>query len=230
MEDIKESLLSFFRGLTFNEEEHKYSINGNNIKKSVSVLIKDFCIPFDKEKISKIKSERENISQQELLDSWKKEADDSIVRGKQAHLFGEIYAFNRTLRPQSMFDVAIMKFWNDLPKYVIPIVTELQMYHKKKLYAGTADIILYNTKTNKFIIGDYKTNKDLFKNFKGQKLQDRFSNFLDTPFNKYQLQLSYYQILLEQAGVEISNRKIIWLKPDGNYEIYNTQDLTQYLK
>ena len=91
--------------------------------------------------------------------------------------------------------------------------------------AGTADIILYNKQTNKFIIADYKTNKDLFKNFKGKKLKAPFNNLLDSPFDKYNIQLSMYQILFELTGYEVENRFIIWLKPDAEYEIYYTQDL-----
>ena len=71
------------------------------------------------------------------------------------------------------------------------------MFHKTKLYAGTPDCILMNLETNNLILIDYKTNEDLFKNFKGQKLVERFSSYLDTPFNKYQIQLSYYKILLD---------------------------------
>ena len=36
---------------------------------------------------------------------------------------------------------------------------------------------------------------------------ERFSNLLENSFNKYQIQLSYYQILLEQTGIEVSSRK-----------------------
>ena len=230
MENIKKEILDFFKGLTFDEDTHKYFVQGTPIDRSVSLLIKDFCLPFDKNRLSFHVANKLGKSQNEVLQSWKDEADKAIRQGKEAHLFGELYPFNRNLRPQSQFDVAIMKFWNDLPPHIVPVMCELQMYHLKKRYAGTADIILYNTKTGKFIIGDYKTNKDLFKNFKGQKMLDRFSNFLDNPFNKYQLQLSYYQILLEQTGVEVSGRKLIWLKPDGTYLLYDTQDLTQYLK
>ncbi len=230
MEIIKNKILDYFNDLTFNEVNHKYFIKGKKIEKSVSVLIKDFCLPFDKYRLSLQVANKTGASQKEVLDSWKEEADISIKRGNEAHLFGELYAFNRDLRPQSQFDIAIMKFWNDLPSHIIPVMCELQMYHKKKLYAGTADIIFYNTKTQKFIIGDYKTNKDLFKNFKGQKMLGRFSNYLDNPFNKYQIQLSYYQILLEQTGIEVSGRKLIWLKPDGTYTMYDTEDLTQYLR
>ena len=58
------------------------------------------------------------------------------------------------------------------------------------MFGGTADIILYNTKTNKYIIADYKTNEDLFKNFKGKKLNGVFSKHLENGYNKYQIQFS----------------------------------------
>lgn len=230
MENIKKNIIDFYSGLSFDEETHKYFVKGVPIKESVSAKLKQFCIPFNRDFLSKRVAMSRGITQEEVLAEWQKAADDAIKRGNEAHLFGELYPYNRDLRPQSNFEVAIMKFWNDLPEHIVPVISELQMYHKEQLYAGTADIILFNTQTEKFIIGDYKTNKDLFKNFKNQKLTGRFSNFLDNPFNKYQLQLSYYQILLEQTGVEVSGRKLIWLLPDGNYNLYDCQDLTQYLR
>ena len=230
MENIKKNIINFYSGLSFDEETHKYFVKGMPIDRSVSAKLKDFCLPFNRDFLSKRVAMSRGITQEEVLAEWKETADVAIKRGNEAHLFGELFAFNRDLRPQSQFEVAIMKFWNDLPAHIVPITTELQMYHKEQLYAGTADIVLYNMQTEKLIIGDYKTNKDLFKNFKNQKLTGRFSNFLYNPFNKYQLQLSYYQILLEQTGVEVSGRKLIWLLPDGNYNLYDCQDLTQYLR
>lgn len=231
MESIKKNILDFYRGLTFEEDlGHKYFVKGVPIGRSVSALIKDHSLPFNRDFLSKAVANKRGITQAEVLAEWDQTAKVAIERGKEAHLFGELYPFDRNLRPQSQFEVAIMKFWAELPPHIRPVVSELQMYHKEKMYAGTADLILYNVLTGKFIIGDYKTNKDLFKNFKGQKLTGRFNNFLDTPYNKYQLQLSYYQILLEQSGVEVSGRKLIWLLPDGNYNMYDCQDLTQYLR
>lgn len=230
MDFIKKNIIDFYSGLTFDPELHKYFVKGIPIAKSVSAKLKDFCLPFNRDFLSKRVAMSRGISQEEVLAEWQETADIAIKRGNEAHLFGELYPYNRDLRPQSQFEVAIMKFWDNLPAHIVPVISELQMYHKEQMYAGTADIVLYNTQTEKFIIGDYKTNKDLFKNFKGQKLTGRFSNFLDNPFNKYQLQLSYYQILLEQTGVEVSGRKLIWLLPDGNYNLYDCQDLTQYLR
>ena len=104
------------------------------------------------------------------------------------------------------------------------------MYHKKYLFPGTMDILLYNLITGEYIIADYKTNKDLFKNYNNQKMLGVFSNMLETPFSKYVIQLSLYQILLQQiSGIKISSRKIIWLKDDGDYVLYDAEDLTETL-
>jgi hypothetical protein len=89
---------------------------------------------------------------------------------------------------------------------------------------------LYNTLTGKFILADYKTNRDLFKNFASKKLLYPFNFLLDNPYNKYQLQLSSYQILFELVGYEVESRRIIWIKPDGNYEMFKTVDYTERLK
>lgn len=156
MELLKKHIVDFYSGLTFDEESHKYFVKGVPIGKSVSVLIKDFCLPFNRDFLSLQVAKKRGISQEEVLAEWDEAAQIAIKKGKEAHLFGELYPFNRELRPQSEYEIAIMKFWSDLPPYIKPLATELQMYHKEKFYAGTADIILYNEKTNKLIIGDYK--------------------------------------------------------------------------
>ena len=88
----------------------------------------------------------------------------------------------------------------------------------------------FDTKTQSYIIADYKTNKDLLKNYKGKTMIGPFSHLLDNPLNHYVIQLSYYQLLLEQVGVKVSKRVIIWLGLDGNYQLFNTEDVTDILK
>ena len=119
---------------------------------------------------------------------------------------------------------------NSIPEHIVVVFNELKMFSYGLGIAGTADLILFNTITKKFIICDFKTNYDLFKNYKEKKLLTPFTNLLDSPYNKYQIQLSFYQILFELSGYEVESRKIIWLKESGVYEIYNTQDLTNELK
>ena len=230
IKNYQQYLKGFFSDLTFIEETHKYFVNDKPLSISVSGKYGRYSIPFNKHEKSLSVANREGRTQESVLKEWSDAGKKAIEIGNKAHLFGELYAFNRSLKPKTKYDKAIVKFWKDLPSHIVVIDTELMMYHKEFLYAGTADIILYNTKTKKFIIGDYKTNKDLHKNFANQKLLGPFCNILDTPLNKYQLQLSYYQILLEQIpGVEVSHRKIISIKDNGKYEIFNCNDYTKYL-
>lgn len=230
MEQQKKEILGYFRGLDFDEKNHQYFINGNRIKLSVSGIIKKFVEVFDTQGISRKVAERRGVSQESILKEWDNEKNKACKKGTEVHLFGELYPFNNHLKPRNKHEEAVVAFWKDLPSTIIPVVMEIQMFHKEHLFAGTADILLYNTVTGKYIIGDYKTNKDLFKNYRGKKMLGPFSDLLDSPYNKYQLQLSFYQILLEQAGVEVSSRKLIWLKPNGKYELYSTEDYTEVLR
>lgn len=220
----------YFEDLKFEESIHKYYVNDIPLETSVSGVVARFGEKFDSHNISLGVAKRDGRTQQEVLQEWKDIADKACALGDRVHKFGEDYFYDRSLEPSDGFELAITKFWRDVPSHIKPAFAELQMYHHDVMFGGTGDIILYNTKTGKYIIADYKTNKDLFKNFKGKTLLKPFDDLLDCPFNKYQLQLSLYQILLEQTGVEVSHRKIIWLKPDGKYKVYDTEDYTEKLK
>lgn len=222
---------NFFSKLTFNEELHKYYVDGNPLSISVSGLIEKFKHPTDWETIKINKALREGKTPEYFTKLWKEKADRACDLGTDVHLFGEQYPLDRSLKPNNKFKEAIVKFWADLPDYIVPLQLEAQMYHLKYLFGGTSDILLLNTKTNKIYIADYKTNENLFNEFNGQRMQGPFSHLLCNNFNHYQIQLSYYQILIEQIpGVKISGRKIIWLLPTGDYNMYETENFTEILK
>lgn len=230
MEIQKTFILNNFKDLRFDEKNHKYSVGTHNIKLSVSGIIKKFVKQVDFSQKAIDKDLRLGLEKGTTQKEWDTKKDKACELGTRVHLFGEVYPLNKKLIPSDGFEKAIVKFWNDLPDFIVPVVLEIQMYHKKYMFAGTADILLYNTKTDTYIIGDYKTNEKLFSNFKGKKLLFPFQNLLETNFNKYQIQLSLYQILFEQIGLKVSSRKLVWLKPEGYYEMYDTEDLTPILK
>jgi len=225
---IKLTLENYFSKLVFDEKNHKYFVNNKGLK-SVSHFLESFYEKFDADKISEIVANKRGITKEEVLQEWEDIKNKACSQGTLAHLFGE--TFQKTgKKPSNGFEEAIVKFWNNLPTHIIVVKFELQMYSETYGIAGTADIILYNTLTGKFILADYKTNRDLFKNFASKKLLYPFNFLLDNPYNKYQLQLSSYQILFELVGYEIESRRIIWIKPDGNYEMFKTVDYTERLK
>jgi hypothetical protein len=230
MEKETKRILKFFSKLEFNEPKHLYSVEGKKINSSVSKLVKLFVKTANFNDIATSIDKRDKLPEGTTSTQWSLNSKVSLAIGTAAHFFGEMYAFNRILKPSNGYEEAVVKFWNDLPAHIVPVKMELQMYHKNYLFAGTGDILLYNTITGHYIIGDYKTNKDLFKNFQGQKMTTLFDNLLDMPLNHYQLQLSFYQILFEQIGLKVESRKVIWLKPSGEYEMYDTVDYTDTLK
>jgi len=231
MEYLKENITNYFSDLTFEETEHKYYLNNNPINYSVSGLLKQFAKEFNSEEISKNLSKRTGVPQNYYLKDWKSTAQKAQVIGTATHLFAEKYLEDKSIEPQNGLEKAVVNFWKELPQYIVPLISECKMYHKGYSFAGTSDLILYNTKNGGLIIADYKTNKNLFKNYAGQKMFKPFSEMLDNSFNKYQLQLSFYQMLLEQVeNTNVIDRKIIHLKEDGNYIIYSTRDFTENLK
>lgn len=219
-----------FKELSFEEQKHKYYVKGEPLNKSVSALIGEFYEHFNAEEVAPYSAAKAGVTTEEILAQWAAINQESRDRGHRVHAFGEVYQVNRNLKPSCPQEEAIVKFWQNVPEHILPIAAELRMYHFKHLFAGTADIILFDTKTQSYIIADYKTNKDLFKNYKGKTMTGAFSHLLDMPINHYVIQLSYYQLLLEQVGVKVSQRIIIWLGLDGEYQLFNTDDVTDILK
>jgi len=232
MDELKNKIKNYFQGLQFNPESHSYKV-GNKSLSSVSSLIKKYVEPFDADKIAgfvaikRTKEEGILYTKEMILQEWEDKKNAACDRGTSVHAFGENYTTGQIAT--NGHEASIVSFWDNIPDYIEPFLFELQMYSEAFGLAGTTDIVLYNTKTGKFIIADYKTNIDLFKNYKGKKMLPPFDFLIDCPYNKYQLQLSLYQILFEQCGFEVESRKIIWLKPNGTYEVFKTEDLTGLL-
>ena len=218
------------RASLFNSSMSEKIKSSKTLDKSVSGLIEEYYEEFNAEQIAPFTARKYGKSTEDVLAEWKAINLEAITRGNRVHLFGEQYQFNRKLKPSCPQEEAIVKFWEDMPSHIVSVAAELRMYHFTKLFAGTADILLYDTKTKTFIIADYKTNKDIYKNFKEKTMLPPFTHLLDSPLNHYQLQLSFYQLLLEQIGVKVSRRVIVWLRLDGTYEMVDTEDMTPILK
>ena len=224
---LRDELRGFFTGLEFNEEYHSYTKDGIPLT-PVTNYIKTYVRPFDRLNIAKHTAKKRGISIEEVLAEWDKKRDDSCTLGNQIHKFAETYEKGNI--PSIPQEEAVIKFFADLPDFILPVFSEFKIYSVFYKLAGTMDKLLYNSLTKNFIIVDYKTNGDIEKNFKGQRLLAPFNNLLDTPFNHYQLQLSLYQLIFELTGHKVERRRIVWFREDGMYQIMDTSDYTQILK
>lgn len=130
-------------------------------------------------------------------------------------------------------------------------------YQDIKLYAGTFDMLFtYKAPDGrwKLLLYDWKTNKELESEFNrtvhevvnnpndkrykkwltnyginGGMALPPFNEYYDESFSYYIMQLSCYSLCLMQLGYEIADRKIIWLKDDGNYEKISVPDITSQM-
>lgn len=229
---VKSKIRETYPSLIFNEELHRYTVKGQTMT-SVSHTISKYVEPFDTELMAtRVANKRtrqgDYTTQEEVLQEWEDKKNFACTKGTRVHLFGEDFPIKGGT-PTDGYEKAVIKFWEELPPHIIPVAFELQMYCLKLGIAGTSDILLYNTLTKKFIIADYKTNEDIFKNFRGKRMLGKFSHLLDMAYSKYTLQLSYYQILFEKMGFEVESRVLIWLKPDGTYTNYWLDDVTNII-
>lgn len=80
------------------------------------------------------------------------------------------------------------------------------------------------------LIVTHNTNKELKNQFADQMLAEPFEYLPDQNLSFYYLQLAAYQIPLEDIGLKVLARRIIYLKSDGTYEKYDVPDLTKELR
>lgn len=193
-----------------------------------------------------------HMTQDEILEQWNAIKDAACDHGTNVHEFGEscfyfvtyqddkiLQEFKDRINGDEFYSTspkedAVVKFWTDLPKCFVPIASENQVCREDLGYSGTFDLLFYydaeldgkSDDKSGFVIFDYKTNKDLYKNFKGERMFSPFNDLLNCSFNVYQLQLSLYQLALEPIGFKIIGRRIIWLKDDSSYEKILTDSYT----
>lgn len=194
------------------------------------------------------------LEKDEILAIWKKKSDKACSFGTNVHAFGESMFYYMTGEPEKILpeckdrfkegkpcpsnkhEEAVVKFWNDLPSSFVPVLAETKVFNKcGTQYAGTFDILFYyveypESPNNGLVIFDYKTNEDLFKNYKGQTLLWPFNDLLDQYYSYYTLQLNCYQIPLENIEYNVIGRRLIWLKPDGEYEKIKVDNISDRVR
>lgn len=150
------------------------------------------------------------------------------------------------LIPTRKKEEAILKFYDELNENLHFVLAETKVYtgknkevtNLKQDYAGTFDILFYykdpdDDSKSGLCIFDFKTNSELYKDFNrnnGIMMYAPFSDMYSEPYGAYTLQLSAYQMPLEDIGLKVIARRIVWLKEDGTYELIPLKDVTKQLR
>lgn len=217
----------FFEDLKFQEKGHKYTL-GDDILKSVSGLIPEFYEFVDWEEVAEKYAFKHKTTTSSVLEAWGMLTSVACEDGSAVHYYAEEdYKHRAAVREK---EKAVDAFYASLDRQrYIFLHDELRMFHKEHLFAGTTDKILHDNYTGTDIILDWKTNKDLFKNFAGRTLLHPFADLLDCPLDKYKIQVNFYHLMYEQTGRVVSERWIVWLKENGVFEIFKSPDYTARL-
>jgi len=152
-----------------------------------------------------------------------------------------------SLVPTRHKENAVIKFMNDLPSSYHLILNEARVYsglnedkdkNPPTQFCGTFDLLYWydgdgDPSKQGLIIMDYKTNSKLensyARNF-GKMCLPPFQEMYDEDLSSYTIQLSAYQIPLEDIGLRVLGRKVIWLKDDETYEKFDLPDITGILR
>lgn len=231
---------------------------------SVSSIIKRWEREVDWDEKAELKALSLGIPAEELKRQWHENNIISTSCGSKTHWFGEQamnmfigredllknnmpfqYTEDGYLIPYCPKEWAITHYYTDIMNNnnVYPVMPEAKIYtnyndtfNMKQPYAGTFDILLaYRYKGEiVYAIHDFKTNKDLYKEYNRDHnlmMKPPFDEmgFYEEPYHHYIIQLNLYQLGLMQLGLKIVDRCLIWLKEDGTYEKIKVPDITNIL-
>ena len=167
-----------------------------------------------------------------------------MIRPSVISQYSEAYHYLAPIHPK---EEAVVHFLDALPPSYHLVLNEARIYSGKNPDAsrnlsqqvcGTFDMLYYydgggNPENAGFIIFDYKTNKclenDLNLRF-GKYLREPFNDLVEQDLSLYTIQLSLYALMLEDIGLKIIDRKLIWLKEDGTFEKKTVPDVTEKLR
>jgi ATP-dependent exoDNAse (exonuclease V) beta subunit len=216
------NIFSAFNHIKYYDDKHKYFI-GNKELISTTTFIGKFKKPFNKDFWATKKAIEKGVSKQEILREWDDIKDTACARGSDLHSYSDNFMHNRVF-PTDVSDALIAQFKKFYSKFIqnnIVIRTEFVLGDEELGIAGMIDLFCYNTKTNKFYIADYKTNKKFdFDSKYNNYYLDPISHIEECEFNTYSLQTSIYRYIIEKnLGIELGDSVVVWFnEKNSEYE------------
>ena len=197
------------------------------------------------------------MSKDEIRELWDKSSKEACDFGTLVHGFGESMFYwaigeDDKILPEykeqfatgepiakNKHEEAVIQFWKDIPESFVPVLAETKVFNTEGTpYAGTFDILFYyykgkNDPRNGLVLMDWKTNGAITNDYirdNGKMMKPPFNDIFDDALGHYQLQLSLYQQCIENLGLKVIGRRIIWLLPDGSYEKIKMKDEVERLR
>lgn len=160
---------------------------------------------------------------------------------------GQYDEASRYIKPLHDKEKAAAQFLGKLPDNYHLVLNEARVYSGKnpdpamnisELICGTFDMLYWDDGKGDpakagYVLLDYKTNKSLTSDYNRRNsycLAAPFGDLYEESLGIYTIQLSAYQMLLEDIGIKIKNRILVWLKDDGNCQLVAVPDVSARLR
>jgi hypothetical protein len=228
--------------VSFESETHSYFLGKKRLE-SVTTFISKFKNKFDSDFYSKKIAEREDKTQDQVLNEWKEKANKSCEIGTAIHKIFEDYkdgkySFINNEISIDLFDIKpeyFIEFYNKsivatnfikeffLTNRLTPVYSELIVYNE--FIAGQLDMICKDKDDNYYII-DFKTNSKIDRNSYGKSMKGLFKIYGDCTYYHYCIQLSIYKKLFKEK--EIKKMYLIHITEKG-YELIECEDVFKYI-
>ena len=225
--DIKTELETAFADIKFDEGPHTYSDSHKTPFTSVTTWLHGYSKPFDAKAVAAKKTTSKE-DMEALLKQWELGKEYACHFGTQLHLVMENLWARKVYQPIALNDEMKKDFAQRVPQCqsavdflrlegYVPVATEFVICDRLLGLAGCVDAIFYNTRTNRLVIADWKTNKQIRKTgYKGATLNDKLSTFQDCELGKYSVQLNVYADIIERnTSLKVDELFLVHFPPEG---------------
>ena len=218
----KHKSVAYQDNIAFEDETHTYhhpkDDTGNAEYLSVTTLIDRF-FPFDLERYIQGKAEKENRSEEEVLEEFLKYRDESAEKGTYLHEQIENFLLEKEYDGQSKEFEQFLKFYDEI---IVKNGFEFVEAEKKVLLeeynvAGTVDALFKKPNKEHYIIIDWKRTTKIVvdcnpKKYGFGRALSELQELDNSRYYKYALQQNIYKYILEKNyGIHVSSMNLIVL-------------------
>ena len=220
--------------IAFEDETHKYhhpkDTTGNADYISVTTIIDRF-FPFDMDRFIQTKAKREERTEEDVLEEFRKNRDEAAEQGTFMHEQIEFFLKGEPYDADSKEFTMFKQFYKEI---VVAKGFEFVEAEKKILLdafnvAGTVDALFKKPNKEEYLIVDWKRSKKLVvdghpKKYGFGSATSELSHVDNSSYYKYALQQNMYKYILEtEYDMPISSMNLIVLHE--NYDEYHRVSL-----
>lgn len=223
-----------FPGLKFNPKKHSYTLNKVKLK-SVTQYLSKLKESVNWTEKAQNTAEKNGVTVASVLKEWEQKRNQGAEKGTNTHAYIEdrLNGFSGNIQNGWIPEMTAWEnFWNNEKKYLTPMAVELRVGDKDIGLGGTIDCLMYDNRTKKYHIYDWKTGVRFeVKNDWGRTLLPPLDNLDDCHYVNYSLQLCiYHLIMLKNTNLPMGIPSIVRLTSEGEYFHYNAQNFLKQLK